>query len=97
MNFDIDCTTPLSERLISLYAEYVEGEMESSGRKYNELIKTATVKDILYIVFRSPFERHAFRLYTLLQENGVNIPKEVDVKVAKDKEFIIRMDKLTAS
>ena len=97
MNFDKDCTTPLAKKLISLYAEYVEGEIESSGKKYNELIKTATVKDILYVVFHSPFERHAFRLYTLLKENNVDIPKEIAVKVAKDKKFIIEMDKLMVS
>lgn len=95
--FDTQCTTPLAERLISLYAEYVEGYIDSSKDKYNTLVKTATLKDILYMIYHTPFERHSVVLYNKVCDviGEKNIPTEIVSKVASNKEWIAKMDAIS--
>lgn len=93
--FDIRLTTPLAERLITLYAEYVEGMINSSCTKYNELIKTATKLDLLYIAYRTPFERHCIKLVDIL---GIdNVPGVLRAKYNESKLYCAKMDALTKS
>jgi hypothetical protein len=89
--FDKDCSTPLAEELISLYAQYVEGYIEGSRLQYNEKIRTATEKDIVYMIYRTPFNRHAVQL---AEVNKFDLPEEVRVKLEIDKEWIKKMDLL---
>lgn len=92
--FDKDCTTSLAEELISLYAEYVEGGIESARLKYNEKVRSATKKDIVYMIYRTPFERHAIRL---ADNNKLCLPEEVRVKLEIDREWVKKMDALMRS
>lgn len=89
--FNKDLTTPLAEKLIKLYAEYVEGGIDSSRIKYNELIKNVNDTDVLYIVYRTPFERHSTKLYTsYLKPKGVVIPDIVLDKLISDANYLKR-------
>jgi len=60
---DPDCTTVTAEKLITLWAEYVEGWIDSSKDKYNDLIadlwERKNLKDLLYCAFRTPFKSQA--------------------------------------
>lgn len=60
---DPDCTTLNAEKLITLWAEYVEGYIDSSKVKYNELIASLwanrKIKDLVYCAFRTPFKRQS--------------------------------------
>ena len=91
--FDKNCTTPKAEELIKLYAEYVEGNIESSKNKYNALIKTASLKDLVYIIYRTPFERHAVNLGKVITDLN-KLPFEVKEKLQNDMAFVYKMDKL---
>ena len=92
--FDINLTTVKAENLLKLYAEYVEGEIESSKDKYNELIKTANDIDILYIVYKTPFARHSTNLYiNYLKPNNVKIPDIVLDKLISDANWLKEYEK----
>lgn len=93
--FDKECTTPKASEAIRLYAEYVEGSIESSKEKYNKLMHKATVKDVLYIIFHTPFERQAIRLYDVLLKavgDETRIPIEVVEKVKQNRIFVQKID-----
>ena len=93
MHFDKECTTPLAEKLISLYAEYVEGEIESAKDKYNSLVRTITYKDLVYMIYTTPFERHALQLSGLLKDTS-KLPIEVQEKLRNDQIHIDKMNKI---
>ena len=87
--FDKRLTTPLAEELIQLYAQYVEGGIEESKQKYNYKLQFITTVDIVYIVYRTPFERQSVQLSHLLSF----IPKEVEEKLKKNKEYLSKFSK----
>ncbi|NCB03186.1 MAG: hypothetical protein EOM67_13690 [Spirochaetia bacterium] len=93
IQFDRDCTTPLAERLLRLYSEYVEGNIEPSIIEYKKLIPNATEKDLVYLMYRTPFESQSIGLYDKLTAIiGVdNIPPEVRVKIEIDRVFLANL------
>lgn len=87
MNFDKDCTTKLATILINLYAEYVEGEIESSKIEYNKLINKISVKDALYLIYHTPFEGQAIQISKSFPK-GYKFPKEVINKLNAAKDYL---------
>ena len=96
MKFDTDYTTKKAETLISLYAEYVEGFIESAKDEYNRLIKTINLKDALYLVYHTPFERHAIAIFdNIVKAVGIeNIPSKILSKIEKDKTSLAKIERI---
>jgi len=96
IEFDKECTTPLAEKMLSLYAQYVEGCMDSSGVEYNKRLSELSLKDVLYMIYRSPFDSHAIQMYdkltTIVPEE--NLPADVRIKVELDRVSRKKMDEL---
>ena len=88
-SFDKRLTTPPAEELIRLYAQYVEGGIEEAKDKYNYKLQFVTTVDLVYIVYRTPFEKQAVQLSHLLSF----IPEEVEEKLKKDKEYLSKFSK----
>jgi len=85
-------TITLPEHLIRLYAEFVEGDIKSSRDKYNQLIRTCTIDDLITIIDTTPFEQHAIQLYDIIV-GKVKIPSEVVEKVNKYRIYIDELNK----
>jgi hypothetical protein len=93
--FDKDCTTQFAEKLINLYAEYVEGDVDSSKAKYDKLIETVTIKDVMYIVYHTPFEYQSVQLYNChLKSISDQLPIELLEKIISDMKSIVEMKKI---
>ena len=84
----LDITTKKAEKLISLYSEAVEGMIEESRIKYNELIKEVNLNDVLSIALHSPFENHSQQMITILRKNNIDIPSVLLEKEKKNLEYI---------
>jgi hypothetical protein len=89
MEFDKDCTTELADTLIRLYAEYVEGNIESSKDQYNTLITTATKEDLMYIIYKTPFERQAVQISKAF--NTEILPEPVRLKLEIDNQWLEKL------
>jgi hypothetical protein len=96
IEFDKECTTALAEKMLSLYAQYVEGCIDSSGVEYNKRLSELSLKDVLYMIYRSPFDSHAIQMYdkltTIVPEE--NLPADVRIKVELDRVSRKKMDEL---
>ena len=97
-SFDADCTTKIVERLINYYAEYVEGDILSSKDKYNALFKECKLKDYMYLIYNSPFERHSIELYEMLLEvlPIEAMPEVLLNKIQKDQKYIKSIENIIA-
>jgi hypothetical protein len=98
-SFDTDCTTKIAEQLIVYASEYLEGGINSSMDKYNKLFKDCKIKDWMYLLFHSPFERHSINLYNqILEVLPIEaFPKPVIEKINKDAEFLDNLSKYSMS
>ena len=64
-------TITIADQMLSLYAECVEGFIDSSGEKYDNLIYTISNDDIAEMIIKTPFYRQALNLGRILIDRGV--------------------------
>lgn len=93
--FDPELTTPKAEKLIDLYADYVEGEIESAMHRYNKIIETCTLKDFIYMAYHTPFDRHRVELMKNILEvvPEDRIPHQLMEKYGNAKKYTERWEK----
>jgi hypothetical protein len=94
-NFDKECTTPTTVKLLQYAGEYFEGDIDSSKDKYNKLLRKSKIKDWIYTIYHSPWADHSIKLFEMVREV---IPLEAfpDVvvnKIEEDRKHLKKLEK----